>query len=570
MAESKTEQMHPVHTWSIPQKNKDVGALEITIHPTDRLFLVGANGSGKSALVQHFVNSLQDKPYRRVSAHRQTWLNSSSIDLSSAQRRDITQNLKARDRRNEARWKDEHAPQRLSALLFDIVASENKRAREVSRFVDNGKINEAKKYSSSVKRPFDRINSLLFAGNLSISIEAASGEEIQARKNGGDPFSIAKLSDGERNAVILAATVITTDPNTIILVDEPERHLHRSIIEPLLVALFDERRDCPFIVSTHELALPVAHWDSRTLITRGCEWDGDVPTNWEVDLLEPTDTVPNDLKYAILGSRNTILFVEGTEASLDKPLYNTLLPDLSIVPKGGCTEVIRAVKGLSECDGLHWVQAYGLIDRDDRDDDKVDALSHEGIFALDVHSAEALYYSECARRAAATRQAETFGDDQERLLDEALEKAITELDGDEIARKMSAKRCQSALRELVLSNSPTWRDILSTGGAININCDYSQLFDSELEYYQKCIRNKELDKIIRRYPVRESNAFNAIARTFSFPNRTKYEECILAMASTSQDFAAQLLGLLGPVARVSGESGSSGSVEGEVSEGTGL
>ena len=32
--------------------------------------------------------------------------------------------------------------------------------------------------------------------------------------------------------VILAANVLTVDAGTVLLIDEPERHLHRSIIEP--------------------------------------------------------------------------------------------------------------------------------------------------------------------------------------------------------------------------------------------------------------------------------------------------------------------------------------------------
>ena len=74
------------------------------------------------------------------------------------------------------------------------------------------------------------------------------------------------MSDGERSAALIAATVLTVKPETVLLIDEPELHLHRAIIEPFLLALFKQRTDCAFVVSTHEIALPMAHPDARVLM----------------------------------------------------------------------------------------------------------------------------------------------------------------------------------------------------------------------------------------------------------------------------------------------------------------
>ncbi|MDE2823103.1 MAG: hypothetical protein OXK79_06320, partial [Chloroflexota bacterium] len=56
--------------------------------------------------------------------------------------------------------------------------------------------------------------------------------------------------------------------------------------------------------------------------------------------------LPEDLKRDILGARRRILFVEGTINSRDLPLYGALFPELSVIPKGSCEEIVRAVKGL--------------------------------------------------------------------------------------------------------------------------------------------------------------------------------------------------------------------------------
>jgi len=51
-----------------------------------------------------------------------------------------------------------------------------------------------------------------------------------------------------RSAVILAGIVLTADEGTVFVIDEPERHLHRAIIEPLLSAVFSQRPDCSFVM----------------------------------------------------------------------------------------------------------------------------------------------------------------------------------------------------------------------------------------------------------------------------------------------------------------------------------
>ena len=61
---------------------------------------------------------------------------------------------------------------------------------------------------------------------------------------------------GKEPKDIIAAEVLTAKPDTLVLLDEPERHLHRSIISPLLNSLISKRRDCSFIVSTHLVTEP--------------------------------------------------------------------------------------------------------------------------------------------------------------------------------------------------------------------------------------------------------------------------------------------------------------------------
>ena len=56
-----------------------------------------------------------------------------------------------------------------------------------------------------------------------------------------------EMSDGERVVLYLIAQVLCVPQNKIIIIDEPEIHLHRSIINRLWDAIEAERKELFFI-----------------------------------------------------------------------------------------------------------------------------------------------------------------------------------------------------------------------------------------------------------------------------------------------------------------------------------
>ena len=476
---------------------------------------------------------------RRVSAHRQTWMHSSVIDITARSRRDIESATLNEDAQTHSRWRDQHASQRLSAVLFDLVANENSRARTITRHVDSQDVEEAMAVSASSISPFTQLNELLVLGTLTIALENSRDEEILASHPGTEPFSIVKLSDGERNAVIIAATVLTAAPGTVLLIDEPERHLHRAIIEPFLLALFECRTDCPFIVSTHEIALPAASPGARVLMPRSCEWNGDSPKAWDIHVLEPHTALPEELKLAILGSRRRILFVEGTLNSLDRPLYGALFPGTSVVPRDGCAAVQRAVMGLRAAYDQHHVEAFGLVDRDDRSDEQVDKLSKQGVFALKVHSAEAIYYGLEAITAVAERQAESLGGNADELATRAISSALEALRQKGIAERMAARRCHGKMRDSIISHLPDWQSIQDSGGA-NIQISVSSPYPEELQRFERLLTSAEWDRLVASYPLRETPAFSRIVKELQCSSRSNYEQMVLARIKADEALADRL------------------------------
>ena len=289
------------------------------------------------------------------------------------------------------------------------------------------------------------------------------------------------------------------------------------------------------VIPTHKAIIPAA-----VGVDIGCGMMATQTTMTASDL-------PDDLKASVLGSRKRILFVEGDLGSLDAPIYGLLLPDTTVIPKGSSAHVMRAVDGLRTAERLHWVLAYGLVDRDDLTDDQVRELQDRGVFALSVHSAEAIYYSDAAMRRLARRQAETLGVDAEEWLNRATGAALALLSNEGTILRLSARRCERLVRGNMLSKIPTWRDIQS-GFDISISVPVKDLYDQEVATYRVMIESRDLDGLISRYPVRESGALKEIATNLEFKGRTKYEQAVLALASAEGDFRHELRALVGPLA----------------------
>ena len=526
----------------IPRISND--PIILTLKNGDQLFIVGPNGSGKSALMQRFALNYK---FKWITAHRQTWINSSKNNLTPEGRQDSEWTRRRNISKPDARWKDSYSGYDWSNILFDLEAKENAIEKSIAQHVREGNVLEAKRIAVESQLPFDQMNELLGLGRLKVTLEKAGDGSILAKHPQGRPFSVVQMSDGERNAMIIAGHVITAEPGTVFLIDEPERHFHRSITQPFLSALFDLRsEDCTFIISTHEIGLPVANPDAQILMLRSGQWQGNKCVAWGAEVLKSNTQLPEELKRAILGSRKKILFVEGDSYnSLDFPLYTALFPDISVIPKGSCEEVQKAVLGLKGSSDIHDVEAFGLIDRDDRPDENVEKLVENGIFALEVYSAEALYYCSDAIAAVADEQAGIRGEDKIKLIESAKKEAIEVLK--DHAEEMAAKRCIREIQELALSKIPNWKSIKDDSiQPFCISID-SQPYSEELTRFNKLVDEENLDQLIARYPVRQSCALETIARSLVCKNRTDYERIVINLIRRDNELAEKLKKRIGPL-----------------------
>lgn len=503
----------------IPEQNGS--PLKVTLDVGQSIFVLGANGTGKSSLMQKLYTAHHGKA-QRISAHRQTWFSSSSITLSPAQKRSTETSISNSDTSTESRWKDDYASHRANIAIYDLIDAENIRARNIADAVDNGDIDLAKTLAKE-DAPIKIINELLRLSNIPIEISVKANEQVLASKSGSAPYSVAELSDGERNALLIAASVLTVAPGTLLLIDEPERHLHRSIISPLLTLLFDKRPDCAFIVSTHDVMLPLDNLGARTILIRGCAYNGSIVTSWDADLIPSDSNIDENLKKDILGARRTLIFIEGDEQSLDHPLYSLVFPSVTVISKSSCRDVDYAVTGIRSATELHWLRAFGIVDNDRRTPEDISRLNAKGVYAVSVYSVESIYYHPEIQRKIAIRHASVTGEDAEALVVGAKTAALAAVAPH--VERLSERAVEKTLRDELDKNWPKRAEI-AAGKPISIIIDVAAAVSAEVSAFNQAIADKNLEKIISRYPVRETPALTEIARKLGFQTRGQYESAV--------------------------------------------
>ena len=84
------------------------------------------------------------------------------------------------------------------------------------------------------------------------------------------------------------------------------------------------------------------------------------------------------------------MFVEGDENSYDSAIYTALYPKELVVPRQSCDKVVEAAKSMCGLSTLHNLSVRGLVDRDRRGDEEIDALRVDGILVADVAEVENL------------------------------------------------------------------------------------------------------------------------------------------------------------------------------------
>ena len=413
-------------------------------HTTDcnAVIIIGANGSGKSKLGA-WIEQQDFENVHRIGAQRN--LNFQEITpLKSYDQAEGTVLYGTNDKANQASkgyrwgWGKEYTTKLINDfddVLAALIALQNNVNAE---FVEQCKRIQNK--SDRPDPPDTAIDKLIRIWNKIFpqrSLKLVDAKFLAwFTKGDGIPveYSSTQMSDGERAVLYLAAQVLCVPENKTLIIDEPEVHLHRSIMNRLWKTLESYRPDCLFIYITHDTQFASMHGNAEKIWIK--EFDG---TNWKLEIIESND-LPEELLLDILGSRKPVLFVEGERNSYDTQLYSALYPEYYIVPCGSCTQVIARTKAFKNDSTLHHCQVYGIIDRDYRSDYEISKYREDNIYTIDVAEVENLFLVEELVRLIALH----LGSDSDTVFDEVKEYIIQQ----RFARQIEKQICQSVVAQL--------------------------------------------------------------------------------------------------------------------------
>ncbi len=304
-------------------------------------------------------------------------------------------------------------------------------------------------------------------------------------------YSAAEMSDGERVIFYLIGEVVSVSPGTILIIDEPEAHLHKSITKKLWDKIEQERPDCTFIYLTHDIDFVFSRQDSTKIWAKS--FDG---TLWDYEILKDNLELPEQLYFEILGSRKPILFIEGDDSSLDYKLFQLVFSEHTIKPLGSCSKVFETTKSLREQSSFHHIDSFGLIDRDRRTDEEISHINNSNIWVAEVAEVENFLLLEEIIKVVAANMMKNPEEVFKTVKNNVIEFFKTQIDYQAVQHTISRI-------ELIFKNATNYNSVKEfkdlEKGLINFwgSQDFKKIYDETKSTFEKLIEANDYDGIIK-------------------------------------------------------------------------
>jgi predicted ATPase len=207
---------------------------------------------------------------------------------------------------------------------------------------------------------------------------------IQYNDEDGNTRQFSELSSGEREVVILTFDILTQSPeDCLILIDEPEVHLHPELTFRLIKVLKSIGERNQFFLFTHSADIIGNSLDTGVHFIRP---KSRVPSGNQIVKVDENNidafkNIPNireTIGMVSVGKR--LLFVEGNSTSIDRNVFATIAKgskvDVAIIPSNSCSN-INNMSLITETleKGLFGVDLFMVRDRDGLTEDQVNNFS---------------------------------------------------------------------------------------------------------------------------------------------------------------------------------------------------
>lgn len=348
-----------------------------------RIVVIGANGSGKTRFGTDIETRYSNQTHR-ISAQKSLSMpkNVSPTSKENAEKDFLYGNANGNiGHKNSHRWGSNpntfllNDYQKLMVLLH------------TEEYEESIKFKEAYVPGQGNDKPITKLDRIQIIWENILPhrklIKKAGSIETYPTDNPDGKYNASEMSDGERVIFYLIGEVVSVSENSIVIVDEPEMHIHKSITKKLWNEIEKERQDCTFIYLTHDIDFAASRQDAIKIWSKA--YNGLV---WDYEILDSEFEFPEQIYLEILGSRNPILFIEGDNSSIDYKLLQLVFENHTIKPLGSCQKVFETTKSFNEQNAFHHIESFGLIDRDRRTDDEIAHINNPNIWVANVSEIE--------------------------------------------------------------------------------------------------------------------------------------------------------------------------------------
>ncbi len=372
----------------LPNKSGQQG--QENIQTENNIILIGANGAGKTRLGVWIEQKLQEQiTVHRISAQKA--LNIPDYATIKTLEQAEKELLYGGESNNGITWTKTHRRwggnpttyllndfDKLLSLLFAKTSERDS--------IHTRQTKETQTYIPVPDAPIDIIVKI-WSELMPHRVISFLDGKVLIRKQGSDDYHGKEMSDGERVILYLIGQCLCAPDNSIIIIDEPEVHIHRSIVSKLWNKIEELCPNKLLIYITHDLEFAASRMDALKLWIKS--YNGN--DTWEWDIIPEEEQLPENLLLEIIGNRKNIIFCEGDKGSLDTSIYELVYPDYHIIPRGNGEKVIEATKALRNNQSLHHLNAFGITDSDYKEDEEKAALLANGIYTLSVAEIESLF-----------------------------------------------------------------------------------------------------------------------------------------------------------------------------------
>lgn len=434
----------------------------------------------------------------RIAAHRLLTLNPAVAKISErlatlALRTGYAEETANINQRSGLRWQGAMATAPLNDFDFLVQALF---AEQTNKALETHRKNRAGDTSPAGATKFEKLVEI-WQRLLPNRTLVVTGDDIRVRVPGSDNSYPAKeMSDGERSVFYVAGQVLAASPDTLLIFDEPELHIHRSIMAKLWDEMEAARPDCAFIFITHDLEFAASRVAQKFVIRNYSPQAG-----WVIEPVPQDTGFSEEVTTLILGSRRAILFVEGTDSSLDVTIYRCCYPDWTVIPRGSCEEVLHSVVTLRANAALTRVTCSGIVDADDYSVEEVDNLARLGVQVLPVVEIENLFLLPDVAMAIAHHEGHRGEELDGRFaaFRRAVFGSVTEASKVSAVTRYCRRRIDRTLKKIDLSDASTVAEIAEVYAERTAALDVNAIGEAASARIDNAVQHQDLAELARHY-----------------------------------------------------------------------